>query len=172
MPPLSLQLLQEQLPWTSRNPRQKTMMIFLPPSMSKVKINELWFPNRLIIFVCRSTVNPILKKEPEKPETPPQKHSVPTYRLSLKFSNTLLCQCGGDLHRTHYCATRSHYLESKKWPFENPWCAHLSVAWRLSSPRPLGVSAGGPRLLESTVWILGSASWAPLGNKIWRRVHW
>jgi len=102
----------------------------------------------------------------------PLKCSVPTNRSSLKLSIQPLGEPRGDLNHTHLFAARGHYLESKNRPFDNPLCAHLSVAWRASSPRPLGFSAGGPRLLESTVWILGSAYWAALGNKIWRRVHW
>ena len=103
---------------------------------------------------------------------PPEKCTVPTNKSSLKLSTRPLGEPWADLHHSQYFVARSQYLESKKWPFDNTLCAHLSVAWRVSSPRPLGVSAGGPRLLESTVWSLGSASWAALWHKICGRVHW
>ncbi len=78
----------------------------------------------------------------------------------------------GDLHHTQYFVARSHKWKSKKWPSKNTLCAHLSVAWRVSSLRPLGVSAGGTWLLESMIWISGSASWAAPWQKICGRVHW
>ena len=104
--------------------------------------------------------------------SPPLNCSVHTFRSSLELSTWIMGVPGGNWHRTQHFAARSLKWRTQKWPFDNPLCAHLSVAWRVSSPRPLGFSAGGPRLLESTVWTLGSASWAALGNKIWRRVHW
>ena len=77
------------------------------------------------------------------------KRFVPTCRSSLKLSIQVLGECRAALHRTHFRAARGVGMKSKKWTPEKTFCAHLSVVSRIYVPRPLEVSAGGPRLLES-----------------------
>ena len=128
--------------------------------------------SRRIIYNLQSSRIQNLNSEGTRGQCPTDKSTVPISWSSFKFFIQPSGEWKGDLHRTHFWVARSVGMESKKWPQENTSWAHLSVAWWYSSPRPLEIATGGPRLLKTTARMLGSASRAAHGNKIWRRVHW